>query len=218
MGPAVVILVVVFSLCVLAGGLWAGLRGEPKRKRSTAPRRRLRKAEQIPASRTGSSDAERVSWVIGKMTATPPRKIPADGVLRELIARVDRDEFTAAIGREFRTEVTLSADSLGMTVAQFAHYVRHLRRGQSPAQPKGRKRSPKVAGDVLRDLPPPLLALASELGVRGEWDLEKSRLHVTKEYMRWNARIHLAGKESERTSVQERLEQIGRLREALVAR
>lgn len=216
MGPAVVILVVVFSLCVLAGGLWAGLRRKPRR--APAPHRRLRKAAQIPASRAGSSDTERVMWVIGKMTATPPRKVPADGVLRDLIAKVDRDEFAAAIGREFRTEVTLGADNLGMTVAQFAHYARHLRRGQSPAQPRGRKRSPKVAGDVLRDLPPPLLALASELGVRGEWDLEKSRLHLTKEYMRWNARIHLAGKESERAAVQARLEQIGRLREALVTR
>jgi hypothetical protein len=38
---------------------------------------------------------------------------------------------------------------------------------------------------------------------------------VTKEYLRWNARIHLAAREEERASVQARLEAIGRLREAL---
>lgn len=216
MGPAVVSLVVIFSLCVLAGGLWAGLR-RPSGSHRTR-RRRIRKARQIPASPAGSTDIGRIAWVIGKMTATPPRKIPPDGILRELIAKADQIEFTAAIGREFRAEVSLGEDNLGMTVAQFAHYARHLRRGRSPAQPRGRKRSPKLAADILRDLPAPLLALASELGVRGEWDLEKSRLHLTKEHMRWNARIHLARKEAERRVVQERLEQIGRLREALAGR
>ena len=72
-----------------------------------------------------------------------------------------------------------------------------------------------TTGDALDRLDAPLLALASELGLRREWDLDQGRRQVTKEYLRWNARIHLADREEERAAVQARLEQIGRLREAL---
>jgi hypothetical protein len=102
-----------------------------------------------------------------------------------------------------------------MTVAQFAAYAAHVRRGQRKPKAGGRKRSPRTTGDVLDRLEAPLLALASELGLRRDWDLDQARRHVTKEYLRWNARIHLAAREEERASVQARLEAIGRLREAL---
>jgi hypothetical protein len=67
----------------------------------------------------------------------------------------------------------------------------------------------------MASLPPPLLALAAELGLRAEWELAKARDHLTREYVRQNARIHLAAKAEERDAVQARLEDIGRLRRAL---
>jgi hypothetical protein len=118
------------------------------------------------------------------------------------------------VGREFGLELTLAEAGLGMTVAQFAAYVAHVRRGRRKAA-GGRKRAPRTTGDVLDGLTPATLALASELGLRREWELEPARRHLTKEYLRWNARIHLATREEERAAVQARLEQIGRLREAL---
>jgi hypothetical protein len=69
----------------------------------------------------------------------------------------------------------------------------------------------------MASLPPPLLALASELGLRSEWELARAREHLTKEYLRQNARIHLAAREEERDAVQAKLEAIGRLRKALAA-
>ena len=56
---------------------------------------------------------------------------------------------------------------------------------------------------------------ATELGVKPEWEIEKALAHLTKEYLRQNARIHLAARAADRDAVQVRLEQIGRLREAL---
>lgn len=215
MPSPIVILLAVFGACILGGAAWVLWVRRPAKNKPKKRPARAKKAEQVSASREGSSDVERIAWVIGKMTGTPPRKIPASRALGELLAQVDRVEFARAVGQEFKTTVELDETNLGMTVGQFAHYARHLKRGQKNEKPKGRKRSPRVAGDIMLEFPPALLALASELGVRREWDLDKARLHVTKEYMRWNARIHLASKEAERTTVQARLEQIGQLREAL---
>ena len=53
-----------------------------------------------------------------------------DGVLRDVLGRVSAEDFLAAAGREFRTELTLAEDRLGMTVAQFAAYAAHVRRGR----------------------------------------------------------------------------------------
>ena len=51
--------------------------------------------------------------------------------------------------------------------------------------------------------------------MRPEWEIEKALAHLTKEYLRQNARIHLAAREADRDAVQARLERIGRLRDAL---
>ena len=185
------------------------------RRPAPPARRPRRRTGGVTAAPTGASDAERVAWVLGKLTATPPRRVPRDGVLREVLGKVPAEDFLAAIGREFRTALTLEEDRLGMTVAQFAAYAAHVRRGRRKPKAGGRKRSPRTTGDVLDRLDAPLLALASELGLRRDWDLDQARRHVTKEYLRWNARIHLAAREEERVAVQSRLEQIGRLREAL---
>lgn len=198
------------AVLVLVVSAWLAFR------RPAAPARRpRRRMGGVTAAPTGASDAERVAWVLGKLTATPPRRVPRDGVLREVLGKVPAEDFLAAIGREFGTALTLEEDRLGMTVAQFATYAAHVRRGRRKPPAAGRKRSPRTTGDVLDRLEAPLLALASELGLRRDWDLDQARRHVTKEYLRWNARIHLAAREEERASVQARLEAIGRLREAL---
>ena len=197
------------GVLVLVVSAWLAFRRPPARARR-APRR-----PGVTAAPAGSSDADRVAWVLGKLTGAPPRRIPRDGVLRDVLGKVAAEDFLAAAGREFGTELTLEEDRLGMTVAQFAAYAAHVRRGRRKPKAGGRKRSPRTTGDVLDRLDAPLLALASELGLRRDWDLDQARRHVTKEYLRWNARIHLAAREEERAAVQARLEQIGRLREAL---
>jgi hypothetical protein len=197
------------GVLVLVVSAWLAFRRPPARARR-APRR-----AGLTAAPAGSGDADRVAWVLGKLTGTPPRQIPRDGVLREALGKVAAEDFLAAAGREFGTELTLEEDRLGMTVAQFAAYAAHVRRGRRKPRAGGRKRSPRTTGDALDRLDAPLLALASELGLRRDWDLDQARRHVTKEYLRWNARIHLAAREEERASVQARLEAIGRLREAL---
>lgn len=198
------------GVLVLALSAWVAFRPRPE-----GVRRQRRRATGLTAAPAGASDADRVAWVLGKLTSAPPRRIPRDGVLRDVLGRVAAEDFLAAAGREFRTELTLAEDRLGMTVAQFAAYAAHVRRGRRKPRTGGRKRSPRTTGDVLDRLESPLLALASELGLRRDWDLDQARRHVTKEYLRWNARIHLAAREEERASVQARLEAIGRLREAL---
>ncbi len=197
------------GVLVLVVSAWLAFRRPPARARR-APRR-----TGLTAAPAGSGDADRVAWVLGKLTGAPPRRIPRDGVLRDVLGKVAAEDFLAAAGREFGTELTLEEDRLGMTVAQFAAYAAHVRRGRRKPKAGGRKRSPRTTGDVLDRLDAPLLALASELGLRRDWDLDQARRHVTKEYLRWNARIHLAAREEERASVQARLEAIGRLREAL---
>ena len=197
------------GVLVLVVSAWLAFRRPPARARR-APRR-----PGVTAAPAGSSDADRVAWVLGKLTGAPPRRIPRDGVLRDVLGKVAAEDFLAAAGREFGTELTLEEDRLGMTVAQFAAYAAHVRRGRRKPKAGGRKRSPRTTGDVLDRLDAPLLALASELGLRRDWDVDQARRHVTKEYLRWNARIHLAAREEERVAVQARLEQIGRLREAL---
>ena len=197
------------GVLVLVVSAWLAFRRPPARARR-APRR-----PGVTAAPAGSSDADRVAWVLGKLTGAPPRRIPRDGVLRDVLGKVAAEDFLAAAGREFGTELTLEEDRLGMTVAQFAAYAAHVRRGRRKPKAGGRKRSPRTTGDVLNRLDAPLLALASELGLRRDWDLDQARRHVTKEYLRWNARIHLAAREADRASVQARLEAIGRLREAL---
>jgi len=198
------------GLLALLGAAWGAFRRAP-----SAVRRPTRRKAGVPAARRGAGDAERVAWVLGKLTRVPPRRIDGEATLRDTLGRVAPATFLAAAGKEFRLELTLEADGLGMTVAQFAAYVAHVRRGRRQAAAGGRKRAPRTTGDVLDRLEPAALALASELGLRREWELEPARRHLTKEYLRWNARIHLATREEERAAVQARLEQIGRLREAL---
>ena len=130
-----------------------------------------------------------------------------------VICGTPRSEFATAVGDACRTAVTIDEAALRMNLKQFAQYLRHLRRAEQ--EPKGRKRSPKVAGDRMASWEPPLLALATELGVKPEWEIEKALAHLTKEYLRQNARIHLAARAADRDAVQARLEQIGRLRDAL---
>lgn len=198
------------GVLALALSAWLAFRRPPR-----PARRARRRPDGVAAAPAGLGDADRVAWVLGKLTGTPPRRIPRDGVLRATLGKVAPEEFLTAVGREFGTTLTLEEDRLGMTVAQFATYAGHVRRGQRKPRAAGRKRSPRTTGDALDRLDAPLLALASELGLRREWDLDQGRRQVTKEYLRWNARIHLADREEERAAVQARLEQIGRLREAL---
>lgn len=198
------------GLLLLLGAAWWAFGRSP-----ATPRRRPRRRAAIPSAPTGAREVERVAWVLGKLTRVPPRKIAAEATLRETLGRTAPATFLTAVGREFGLELTLTEAGLGMTVAQFAAYVAHVRRGQRKAAAGGRKRAPRTTGDVLDGLTPATLALASELGLRREWELEPARRHLTKEYLRWNARIHLATREEERAAVQARLEQIGRLREAL---
>jgi hypothetical protein len=207
---------VTFAGAVVAGTvgtvLWLYVRRRPRRR--PAPRRRKAgRADQVPAAPGGSTDLERLAWIVGKMTGTPPRQVPLDAPLDGLLAKVDPAEFAAAVTAACRTPVTLDAAARRMHLKQFAQYLRHLRRADQ--EPKGRKRAPKVAGDRMADWEPPLLALATELGVKPEWEIEKALAHLTKEYLRQNARIHLAVRAADRDAVQARLEEIGRLREAL---
>ena len=197
------------GLLALLGAAWWAFR-----RPAAAPARRSRRTTKLPAAPTGARDVARVAWVVGKLTRVPPRKVDPAATLRDALGRTSPAVFLAATGREFGLELTLAPDGLGMTLAQFAAYVAHVRRGRRPAA-GGRKRAPRTTGEVLDRLEPAALALASELGLRRDWELEPARRHLTKEYLRWNARIHLATREEDRTAVQARLEQIGRLREAL---
>jgi hypothetical protein len=198
------------GLLALLGVAWWAFR-----RPAAAPARRARRTNTLPAAPAGARDVDRVAWVVGKLTRVAPRKVDLAAPLRTALGRTSPATFLAAAGREFRLELTLPADGLGLTVAQFAAYVAHVRRGRRPPPTGGRKRAPRTTGDVLDRLEPAALALATELGLRRDWELEPARRHLTKEYLRWNARIHLATREEDRTAVQARLEQIGRLREAL---
>ncbi len=199
-------------LGIVAAMGWLYFR-RPATRRPAPRRRKAARAAQVPAAPGGSTDVERLAWIVGKMTGTPPRRVPLDAPLEVLLAKVDPAEFAAAVAAACRTPVTLDAAARRMHLKQFAQYLRHLRR--AGPEPKGRKRSPKVAGDRMAGWEPPLLALAAELGVKPEWELEKALAHLTKEYLRQNARIHLAVRAADRDAVQARLEEIGRLREAL---
>lgn len=206
---------VTFAAAVAAGivgtAAWLYLRRPTRR---SAPRRRkAARADQVPAAPGGSTDLERLAWIVGKMTGTPPRQVPLDVPLETLLAKVAPTEFTAAVATACRTPVMFDEAARRMHLKQFAQYLRHLRRADQ--EPKGRKRAPKVAGDRMAGWEPPLLALATELGLKPEWEIDKALAHLTKEYLRQNARIHLAVRAADRDAVQARLEQIGRLREAL---
>jgi hypothetical protein len=200
------------ALGLVAAILWLFLR-RPTTRRPAPRRRKASRADQVPAAPSGSTDVERLAWIVGKMTGTPPRQVPLDVPLATLLAKVDPSEFAAAVTSACRTPVTLDDAAQRMHLKQFAQYLRHLRRAEH--EPKGRKRAPKVAGDRMAGWEPPLLALATELGVKPEWEIDKALAHLTKEYLRQNARIHLAARAADRDAVQARLEQIGRLREAL---
>ncbi len=199
-------------LGIVAAMAWLYFR-RPTTRRPAPRRRKATRADQIPTAPSGSTDLERLAWIVGKMTGIPPRQVPLDAPLAEVLAKVAPSEFAAAVGSACRTTVSIDEAALRMNLKQFAQYLRHLRRAEQ--EPKGRKRSPKVAGDRMVGWEPPLLALATELGVKPEWEIEKALAHLTKEYLRQNARIHLAARAADRDAVQARLEQIGRLREAL---
>ena len=189
----------------------------PAQRRDSPPRRRkAARASQVSTAPAGSSELTKLAWIVGKMTGVPPRKVSLAEPLATLLAKVDHDEFMVAVNAACRNKAKLDDASRGMTLKQFAQFLRHLRRAAQA--PKGRKRSPKIVGDLMAHWESSLLALATELGLRPEWELEKARAHLTKEYLRQNARIHLATREADRTAVQNRLELIGRLREALSPR
>jgi hypothetical protein len=212
MPNAFVTFVAAGALGLVSAILWLFLR-RPTTRRPAPRRRKASRADQVPAAPSGSTDVERLAWIVGKMTGTPPRQVPLDVPLTTLLAKVDPAEFAAAVTAACRTTVSIDEAALRMNLKQFAQYLRHLRRAEQ--EPKGRKRSPKDAGDRMAGWEPPLLALATELGVKPEWEIEKALAHLTKEYLRQNARIHLAARAADRDAVQARLEQIGRLREAL---
>lgn len=212
MPNAFVTFVAAGALGLVAAMGWLYFR-RPTTRRPAPRRRRAIRADQVPSAPSGSTDVERLAWIVGKMTGTPPRQVPLDVPLTTLLAKVDPAEFAAAVTAACRTPVTLDDAAQRMHLKQFAQYLRHLRRAEQ--EPKGRKRAPKVAGDRMAGWEPPLLALATELGVKPEWEIDKALAHLTKEYLRQNARIHLAARAADRDAVQARLEQIGRLREAL---
>lgn len=201
------------ALGLVAALAWGFSKGPAKRRSSARRKRKATRAEQVPAAPKGSSDLERLAWIVGKMTATPPRTVPLDVPLAELLAKTKPAEFATAVSAACGATVTIDEAALRMNLKQFAQFLRVLRRADG--KPKGRKRSPKVAGDRMADWEPPQLALATELGVKPEWEIEKALAHLTKEYLRQNARIHLAARAADRDAVQARLEQIGRLRDAL---
>lgn len=209
--PAAFLILGVLGLA--AALAWGFLKGPAKRRPAARRKRKATRADQVPAAPKGSSDLERLAWVVGKMTATPPRAVPLDIPLSELLTKTKPVEFAAAVSAACAATVTVDEAALRMNLKQFAQFLRALRRAD--AKPKGRKRSPKVAGDRMADWEPPQLALAAELGVKPEWEIEKALAHLTKEYLRQNARIHLAARAADRDAVQARLEQIGRLRDAL---
>ncbi len=197
----------------LIGALAWGFFRSPSRRTTPPRRRKAARASQVSTAPAGSSELTKLAWIVGKMTGVPPRKVSLDEPLATLLAKVDHAEFMVAVNAACRSNAKLDDAGRSMTLKQFAQFLRHLRRAEQA--PKGRKRSPKIVGDLMANWEPPLLALAAELGLRPEWELEKARAHLTKEYLRQNARIHLATREADRTAVQNRLECIGRLREAL---
>jgi hypothetical protein len=201
------------ALGLAAALAWGFFRSPAKRRPAPRRKRKATRADQVPAAPKGSSDLERLAWIVGKMTATPPRRVATDVPLAELLAKAKPAEFATAVAEACGAPVTADEATLRMNLKQFAQFLRTLRRAD--AKPMGRKRSPKVAGDRMADWEPPQLALAAELGVKPEWEIEKALAHLTKEYLRQNARIHLAARAADRDAVQARLEQIGRLRDAL---
>jgi len=213
MPDAAVMFVAAGALGLVAAGAWLSFRRPTKRRPSPRRRRKATRAAQVPAAPTGSTDLERLAWIAGKMTGTPPRLVPTDVPLAELLNKTDPAEFAAAVAAAFALAASADEATLRMNLRQYAQFLRHLRRAGRPA--KGRKRAPKVAGDRMAAWEPAQLALAAELGVRPEWEIEKALAHLTKEYLRQNARIHLAAREADRDAVQARLERIGRLRDAL---
>ncbi|MGA0133718.1 MAG: hypothetical protein ACO3ND_05130 [Opitutales bacterium] len=193
-----------------AAAAWLLIRGRAVRRAAPRPRRRAATAPSAPA---GSDDMTRAAWTVGKLAGLPPRKVPSDRPVGALLGKAARRRLGPALEREFGVAPPDVEALLGLTPPQLGRLMRQLlRRGR--AKPRGRRR-PSSAGDVMADLPAPLVALASELGLRAEWDIARARDHLTREYLRQNARIHLAAKAEERDAVQARLEEIGRLRRAL---
>ena len=81
------------GVLVLVVSAWLAFRRPP------VPARRAMRRTGLTAAPAGSSDADRVAWVLGKLTGTPPRRIPRDGVLRDVLGRVTAEDFLAAAGR-----------------------------------------------------------------------------------------------------------------------
>jgi len=194
-----------------AAAAWLLLRGKRTRP---APRRRAR-SHTAPLAPKGSDDGERAAWTLAKLAGVPPKKAAEGRTVEALLGTAARKRLPDALEREFGVRPPDVDALLGLDAARLGRLMRQLKRG-SKARPAGRRRV-TTAGEAIADLPPPLLALASELGLRAEWELPKAREHLTKEYLRQNARIHLAAKAEDRDAVQARLEEIGRLRRALAA-
>ncbi len=163
----------------------------------------------------GGDDGERAAWTLAKLAGVPPKKAAEGRTVEALLGAAARKRLPEALEREFGVRPPDAEALLGLDAARLGRLMRQLKRGKK-ARPAGRRRI-TTAGDAFAGLTPPLLALASELGLRAEWELPRAHEHLTKEYLRQNARIHLAAKAEDRDAVQARLEEIGRLRRALAA-
>jgi hypothetical protein len=93
-------------LGIVAAMAWLYFR-RPSTRRPAPRRRKATRADQVPAAPSGSTDLERIAWIVGKMTGTPPRQVPLDTPLAEVLAKVAPAEFAAAVGRTCRTTVTI---------------------------------------------------------------------------------------------------------------
>lgn len=183
-------------------------------RRRRPARRAVPARRGTPLAPAGAEDAARAAWTVAKLAGVPPRQVPADRPVGGLLGPAARRRLPAALAREFGVEPPDAGALPGLSPAQLGRLMRQLLR-RARRKPRAPRRRPATAGDAMASLPPPLLALAAELGLRAEWELAKARDHLTREYVRQNARIHLAAKAEERDAVQARLEDIGRLRRAL---
>ena len=128
------------ALGIVAAMLWLYFR-RPSARRPAPRRRKATRADQIPTAPSGSTDLERLAWIAGKMTGIPPRQVPLDAPLAEVLAKVTPTEFAAAVGSACRTVVIIDEAALRMNLKQFAQYLstsaaRNKNRRDGSAHPK----------------------------------------------------------------------------------